>query len=499
MVLYHANGRVVIAHENYLEQKARKKALADGYVEQIHFCRHRTNTAPSNLPVRIIVDSQHFKTLYCWWKNGDRSDWEDIEGFRQYGDHDIMTDIDRKTLRRCSTFADEYFRNKPEQNRLHLPVRYPWQHVWNQRNMPSKDFQKDNPGRVAVTNKRHIYHADAQMAFIRPDEIERYVIPWLKKVQHSEAAQEKKNKKGKAPAVSCFKKRKWTSESDSMASPNEPLAMNIPTHLLGKIHLYNAMLQLGLPKFVQLPLIDAIVLEMYERKLSQCELDILEITIGRFYSRGIAVLDPVLNHLIGTYAFRTQDDRRQPQSPADARIPGEEALGNSSTNKSGKTDKRAHMKRADRTHEKIAEDGAEPEPEPVDFSKTKKKYLEYAEQEVDRGVYTDGTYTGGTYTGGTYLLPPELPVIAHSIKHWSGVRKNGSTAAAHTGFPLNVERYKKFTRRDGSTAIDVEEYVGYETNRLARKNQYKTRPGVKDIASVSTIDDSAPDPAGGGA
>jgi hypothetical protein len=486
MVLYHANGRVVIAHENYLEQEARKKALADGYVEQIDFCRQR-RTAPSADPVRFIIDSQRFKTLYCWWKNGEGSDWKNIDGFRQDGDHEIMADIDRDTLRKCSTFADEYFRNNPEQNRLHLPVRYPWQHVWNQGNMPSEDFQKDNPGRVAVTDKRHIYHTDAQMAFIRPDEIERYVIPWLKKVQDSEAAQEKKNEKGKAPAVSGSKKRKWTSESDSMASPNGTLAMNIPRDLLGKIHLYNAMLQLGLPKFVQLPLIDAIVLEMYERKLSQCELDTLEITIGRFYSRGVAVLDPVLNHLIGTYAFRTQDDRRQPQSSADARIPGEEALEKSSTDKSGKTDKPAHMKRADGTHENIAEDGAEPES--VDFSKTKRKYLEYAEQEVDRGVYT----------GDTYLLPSELPVIAHSIKHWSGVKKNGSTAAAHTGFPLNVGRYKKFTRRDGPTAIDLEEYVEYETNRLARRNQYKARPGVKDIASVSTIDDSAPDPAGGGA
>jgi hypothetical protein len=258
--------------------------------------------------------------------------------------------------------------------------------------------------------------------------------------------------------------------------------MDIPTDLLEKIHLYNAMLQLGLPKFVQLPLIDAIVLEMYERKLSQCELDTLEITVGRFYSRGIAVLDPVLNHLIGTYAFRTQDDRRQLQSPADGRTSAEEAVEKSSTDKSGKTDKRAHMKRADGTHEKIVEDGAEPEP--VVFSETKRKYLEYAEQEVDRGVYT----------GDTYLLPPKLLVIAHSIKHCSGVRKNGSTAAAHTGFPLNVGRYKKFTRRDGATAIDVEEYVEYETNRLARTTGYKRRPGVKDIASVP-----AADPAGGGA
>jgi hypothetical protein len=203
MVLYHANGRVVIAHENYLEQEARKKALADGYVEQIDVCL-QTRTAPFADPVRIIVDSQRFKTLYCWWKNGEGSEWENIDGFRQDGDHEIMTNIDRDTLRKCSTYADEYFRNNPEQNRLHLPVRYPWQHQWNQGNMPSENFQNDWPGRVAVTDKRHIYN----------------IIPWLEKVRASETEQEKKNEKGKAPAVSGFKKRKWTSESESMAAPN---------------------------------------------------------------------------------------------------------------------------------------------------------------------------------------------------------------------------------------------------------------------------------------
>lgn len=34
MVLYHANGRVVKAHEDYLEQEAQKHATSNGYDDQ---------------------------------------------------------------------------------------------------------------------------------------------------------------------------------------------------------------------------------------------------------------------------------------------------------------------------------------------------------------------------------------------------------------------------------------------------------------------------------
>jgi hypothetical protein len=214
------------------------------------------------------------------------------------------------------------------------------------------------------------------------------------------------------------------------------------------------MLQLGLPKFVQLPLIDAIVLQMYQRRLSQCELDALEITIGRFYLRGVAVLDPVLNHLIGTYAFRTPEDRTRPQAR-----PGKGAP--EKPDKPAKSDKLA---RADGSREKRDDDDANPGP--VNFINTKRKYLEFAEQEV---------YRGADFPADTYLLPPELPVIAHSIRNWSGVRTNGSTAAAHTGFPLNIGKYKKFIRRPGSTAIAANDYVEYETNRLSRQKEYRKR------------------------
>ncbi|KAF1935645.1 hypothetical protein EJ02DRAFT_428249 [Clathrospora elynae] len=98
-----------------------------------------------------------------------------------------------------------------------------------------------------------------------------------------------------------------------LAKLGGPIAMEIPADLLEKIHLYNAMLQLGLPKFVQLPLIDTLVLQMYKTNLSACHLDTLEITIGRFYSRGVAILDPVLNHLIGTYYFHSLADCTHPE------------------------------------------------------------------------------------------------------------------------------------------------------------------------------------------
>ena len=124
--------------------------------------------------------------------------------------------------------------------------------------------------------------------------------------------------------------------------------------------------------------------------------------------------------------------------------PGEEALETTTTDKPAKADKFAHLKRADGTYERKPDE--KNEPGPVNFNHTKRKYLEFAEQEV---------YCGKDFPADTYLLPLKLPVIAHSIKNWSGVRRNGSAAAAYTGFSLNIGKYKKFIHRPGSTAIDV--------------------------------------------
>jgi hypothetical protein len=203
MVLYHASGRVVIAHENYLEQQARKAALDSGYVEQIDVWLHRRDTVASTQPVRIAIDAQRFKTLYCEQKDGsgEGSNWEHIDDFRQDATT-IERDIDRDTLRRCSTLADEYFTYNPDSNRLNLPVRYARQHISNQGSMTPAVFQTQWPGRVYVPGKRHAHQTDSQMAFIRPTEIENCIIPWLERVQGAlESAKKTKDKgKGKAKA-----------------------------------------------------------------------------------------------------------------------------------------------------------------------------------------------------------------------------------------------------------------------------------------------------------
>ena len=184
MVLYHANGCVVIAHENYLEQQARKATLDNSYVEQTDVCLHRRDTAASTQPVRIIVDSQRFKILYCEQKDGSGKgiDWEYIGNFLQDDEFETSRDIDRDTLRRCSTLADEYFTYNPDENHLHLPVRYARQHVSNQGNMSPTVFQNHWP-RSDVPGTRHVRQTDFQMAFIRPDEVRDVITPWLKKVQ----------------------------------------------------------------------------------------------------------------------------------------------------------------------------------------------------------------------------------------------------------------------------------------------------------------------------
>lgn len=92
----------------------------------------------------------------------------------------------------------------------------------------------------------------------------------------------------------------------------------------------------------------------------------------------------------------------------------------------------------------------------VDFSKTNRKYLDFAVRRLQRGSFGDDTY----------VLPPKLPVLGHNIRYWSGVRSNGSTAAAHMGFPLNVGLHKKFIRRDASAAIDLDDYEELQTNHL---------------------------------
>jgi hypothetical protein len=316
MVLYHANGRVVIAHENYLEQQARKDATEKRYIDQIDVYRQR-EAAPSPRGVEIIIDRQEYRTLYCEKSNGWGSDFEWLDAFEQLEAETITLPdtVNRRTLMLCSSLAHEYFTYNPGAHDLHLPVCYPRIHVAGQGNKLREVFESDWGDLVLVHDKRLLRVSDEQMAYLRSHEMKMYIVPWLAKVQEQIERAEKRNVKMKGgaepeagkPVGKIAEEKK---PSNYLVKGDGPIAMEFPADLLEKIHLYNAMLQLGLPKFVQLPLIDALVLEMYQTNLTACHLAHLEMTVGRFYSRGVAVLDPVLNHLVGTYSFRTLEDRR---------------------------------------------------------------------------------------------------------------------------------------------------------------------------------------------
>ncbi|EOA90067.1 uncharacterized protein SETTUDRAFT_102576 [Exserohilum turcica Et28A] len=406
MVVYNASGRVEIAYEEYLEQEAKKASeQAYGqYLDQIEVCKQRAGPKSTN-DVQIIIDTQHFRTLYCEARDGWGSDFEWITGFEQDETTTISRRVCRETLILCSSTARDHFTYNPGDDQLHLPVVYPRAH-----RQPPKEL-------------------DDQMAFIRAKEIEEYVLPWLDKVKKWRTAENKQHR-------------------ELLANPGGPIAMDIPTPLLDKIHLYNVMLQLGLPRFIQRPLVEALISQLNRTRLSACHLDTLEITVGRFYSRGLAILDPVINHVIGTYYLRTLDDRRHPEPAGRSRSKKQGQAATTAVQAGPKDRVRADGSLETRFHEEY--------PSPVDFGKTKRKYLKFAEQDARRSELVHDTY----------ILPPELAVLGHCVRHWSGVRRNGSVAAAHTGFPLNTGLSRTFVRRDASVALDVADCEEERTNQV---------------------------------
>ncbi|KAL6709348.1 hypothetical protein ACN47E_001755 [Coniothyrium glycines] len=438
MVLYHADGKVVVAHENYLEQNAHQRAYEYRYIDQIDIVKKARGLA-STEDVRLIIDEQSFTTLY-------KGCWEGLD-FRQTEPEEIKLPVGRKTLVACSGLAAELFAYEPGQTEIHLPVRFPRKHEAGQSNLSRTAFTESYPGRVLVNGKHYLQ--EAQMAFIRSDEVREYILPWLRRVQ--------KDFEG----VPAGQSGRQTEREEGSASPSSGpntisstspriQSLPIPTDLLWKIHLYNCALQLAIPPSLVQPLTDALILQMYQTPLSHCHLDTLEITVGRFHSHSIAVLDPVLNHLTGTYAQRSILDRTNPHPPASLRhtsrpSPDSEPDPNSLTAKE-------HAGDPKRTHD--AHD------DPTDFSTTKRRRLAYATEPARERI-------AAGFTRDTLIMPPALPVLGHCVQHWSGVRRNGSTAAAYTGFPLNVGTKRKVVSgEDGSGALEQEELhrlkgVGY--------------------------------------
>lgn len=48
----------------------------------------------------------------------------------------------------------------------------------------------------------------------------------------------------------------------------------------------------------------------------------------------------------------------------------------------------------------------------------------------------------------TIIRPPELPVIGHSLRNWSGIRRIGDYRPAHTGYPLYIGELVYYNRED---------------------------------------------------
>ncbi|KAH7070617.1 hypothetical protein BKA63DRAFT_476019 [Paraphoma chrysanthemicola] len=441
MVLYHPDGRVIKAHEDYLEQQAQKDAN-ERYDDQIDVVKNKLKeqmTSKEDSRIQIVVDKQHFTELY--YSQYSELEREVLPRFDNIEEGTYPKDelgLDRNTLIACSSAAEDYFTYEPNGNDLHLPVCYPRKHVINIKYNEFVESYKDMEGAESglKARKKYLRQIDDQMALVRGQEIEKYIVPWLQNMEKHVL------KNHKDP-----KKRRHTEGTLNELKAALP-QICIPEGLLEKIHLYNVMLQLGIRSYFQRPLIDALVLHMYRTGLNQCHLDTLEMTICRFYSRGIAVLDPVLNHLIGTYAFRSLNDRQNP------------------------TPSPAHRNLSDGMDK--AED--ERQDEQLYLPKgTKRLWLEYSNVKPNsREKYPDDTV----------ILPPRLEVLGHCIRHWSGVRRNGSTVAAHTGYPLNVGRVRKYYRRGPTSPIRHSagdkgiHYVDYSTYRLRKTASYSLhRPG----------------------
>jgi hypothetical protein len=392
MVLYHANGRVVKAHEDYLEKEEAKLIKRHLYRDQIAEAKKKDPNAREQVGIRarIVVDVQNYSELYNFTPS--YFDVEDLEmNVATESDPIPEEGLDRSTLMRLSSFADDFFTYSPDAVELHLPVCYPDIHV----------STRSDPERGGMQKKD-----DEQLAYIRLQEIEQHIVPWL---QAMEGVVEESLRK--TPQI------------------------EVPDDLLEKIHLYNAMLQLGIAKRFQQPLIDALVLQMYKTNLKDCHLDTLEMTVGRFYSRGIAVLDPVLNHFIGTYSLRSEADRHDVE-------PVNKAVRHDPPSEDERSEDKRYL------------------PE-----RTKRGWLHYTAVRPDRRR---------RFPNDTVSVPARLEVLANSFRHWSGMRRNENTAPAHMGLPLNIGRVLKYYRRRPTDRIHTKPKLGTK-----KANKGKSGPKTK--------------------
>ncbi|KAF2477078.1 uncharacterized protein BDR25DRAFT_309384 [Lindgomyces ingoldianus] len=332
-------------HDNYLDGKAHKAASDKNYDDQAMIAARMQPDPETEWPpyqVYITISAQILRKPYSgrddqkwnydkeldnsgllptWRKDGEdsaRSYITNEEPRMEFPDR-----MHKMTLMRFSGLANEYFTFNPKEGVLPLPVRYPRQHIM---------------GEVLPGYRDEKHYSNPHMAYIHRKTVAERIIPWFL-------------------------------EAAKVKPPKKPKHFDIPDNLMDKIHLYNAMLQLGMDQWLIRPLTQALCEQMFQTDLVNCHLDVLEATICRLYSQGLPILDPVVNHLIGTYALRTPEDRRNVRDQ-----------------------------------------------------------LEYKRENAQRPNFPEDER----------LVPPQLPLLGHCIKHWSGVLEDDTISAAHLGNPLNV-------------------------------------------------------------
>lgn len=383
------------SHEARVEKAADDDARKFKYENQRRFVTNKKliEEVEADDRVYIVIDEQRFRTLY--WKDIDHLRGEEIifkADLQRIPEKE--EGIPKARLMRYSSYARTRFTEPPKRAMIN-------------RDRPGRD-KSANDKRVKEQSKiyepkedellfplrypqihrseyGYVYPDDYQMAYITQEPFVETIIPWFK-------------------------------DASNFKEGQRPKPLDIPDSMVSKIQLYNAMLQLGMPWPLQKPLIEVLCKEIYCRKLSQCALETLELTIGRFHSRSVAVLDPVLSCLVGTYGMRAALDRNNTRERNDDDDDDTDLPGNS--------------------------------------KRRKREYFSYDTEDADRKRFQDDTVT----------VPPELPVIGHCIRHWSGVRENGDVRATHLGYPLHIGKMTYYERHDTKRAKPAERTDPKDTN-----------------------------------
>jgi hypothetical protein len=179
----------------------------------------------------------------------------------------------------------------------------------------------------------------------------------------------------------------------------------IPETVEDRIHLYNCMLHLGILPHFKEPLIKKLCEDVKQNKLKDCHLELLEMTVGRLNAYAVPILDPVLCAFTGSFGLRDEHERLKIQQLTDEN-------GNPISGKLRYARQKDH-------------DGTEREVQPWEER----------------------------------VIPPQLPVLGHCLKHWSYVR-DGEVDSNHK-YPLDW-----YVSPEVEKVKDTEDYDMYPPDYL---------------------------------